>query len=316
MSVHRSPRTIRLAKLAVVSVVAAFAMLGLATGPASSGQSKGSLVVISVNDSGTGLVGAVAGRAFGVVVEARDPLGVPLALSKATQVRLSSTGGPGSLAGSLVGTIARNATRGTISGATYSAFGNAVPLQATVSSGVVLDAGNATFDVASTAVRAQASPHAALSVTDPSCAAPTPDAPVCGYLQLPNGGNGTVLLSVGSCDTILTCRTQSGTTAQLVTADVNLKDGAGAPLYTRDAPATFILACDKVLCGGGGVAQLPVKIDLTNTGVFTTIAACPAKGTVGAGQEVCLDTVQSKRDIAGDTFSVVLFTHDIRGSYP
>ena len=37
---------------------------------------------------------------------------------------------------------------------------------------------------------------------------------------------------------------------------------------------------------------------------------------LGAAQTACLDTVQSKRDGAGDLFSVVLFDYDIRASYP
>ena len=78
----------------------------------------------------------------------------------------------------------------------------------------------------------------------------------------------------------------------------------------------FILACDKVLCGQGGVGQVPIVIDLTNTGDFLRVSACPSKGVVGENQDVCLDAVQSTRDNAGDLYSVILFTYDIRGSYP
>ena len=123
-------------------------------------------------------------------------------------------------------------------------------------------------------------------------------------------------MSVGSCDSILTCRTQSGTTARLVTAEVSLKDANGVPLYTATAPATFVLACDKVLCGQGGVGSFPIVIDLTNTGAFTQVPDCPSKGRLGAGQTACRDAVQSTRDNAGDLYSVILFTYDIRGSYP
>jgi hypothetical protein len=308
----------RLRSLSVLSVLALiWASLLVAMSPgASAGAVKGSLAVISVADQGTGLVGAVAGRGFAVVVEARDPLGVPLAPTQNTQVRLALVSGSGTLGGVLTGTIAKGTTRGTIAGATYAPFGNAVTLGVSVVSGTALSSTTTTINVAATAVRTQASPRSSLNVTDPGCPAPSPTSPVCGFLQLPNGGNGTVLMSVGSCDTILSCRTKSGTTARLVTAEVSLKDENGAPLYTPGAPATFVLACDKTLCGQGGVSSFPVTIDVTNTGTFSQVPDCPSKGTLGADQTACRDTVQSTRDNAGDLYSVILFVHDIRGSYP
>lgn len=314
MSLSR-PRLRHLSVLSVVALVWASVLLAMSPG-ASAGSVKGSLAVISVADQGTTLAGAVAGRPFTVVVEARDPLGAPLAPTQTTRIRLSLVTGTGTLAGVLDGSIAKGATRGTIAGATYAPFGNNVTLGVAVVSGTALTGTTATINVAATAVRAQASPRSSLNVTDPGCPAPTPSSPVCGFLKLPNGGNGQVLLSVGSCDTILSCRTQSGTTARLVTADVSLKDENGAPLYTATAPATFVLACDKTLCGQGGVSSFPIVIDLTNTGAFTQLPDCPAKGVLGAGQTACRDTVQSTRDNAGDVYSVILFTYDIRGSYP
>jgi hypothetical protein len=315
MSVPRS----RLRRLSILSVLAlVWTSVLLAMSPAASfgGSVKGSLAVISVADEGSGLVGAVAGRPFNIVVEARDPLGAPLAPTQSTRVRLSLVTGSGTLGGVLEGTIAKGTTRGTIAGATYGAFGNGVVLGVAVVSGTALTGASTTINVAATAVRAQATPRTNLTVTDTGCPSPTPTSPVCGFLRLPNGGNGQVLMSVGSCATILTCRTQSGTTARLVTAEVSLKDENGAPLYTPTAPATLVLACDKVLCGQGGVSKLPVTIDLTNTGAFAQLSDCPAKGVLGTGQSACLDTVQSTRDNAGDLYSVILFTYDIRGSYP
>ncbi|GAA2162797.1 hypothetical protein [Pedococcus bigeumensis] len=302
--------------LAVVAMLWAAALLLVAPSASLAGPVKGTLAVISVGDQGTGLVGAVAGRPFDVVVEARDPLGAPLVPNQDTKIRLSLVTGSGTLAGVLVGTIPKTSSRGTISGATYSAFGNGVELGVTVVSGTALSGTTTTVNVAATAVRAQATPRSSLDVTDPGCPAPSPSSPVCGFLRLPNGGNGTVLMSVGSCDTILSCRTKSGTTARLVTAEVSLKDENGAPLYTPSAPATLVLACDKTLCGQGGVSSFPITIDLTNTGAFTQVPDCPSKGVLGAGQSACRDTVQSTRDNAGDLYSVILFTYDIRGSYP
>ena len=55
---------------------------------------------------------------------------------------------------------------------------------------------------------------------------------------------------------------------------------------------------------------------MTDTGAFAVAPPCPSKGVLGTDQTFCLDTVQSKRDGAGDLYSVILFDHDIRGSYP
>jgi hypothetical protein len=314
MSLSRS-RLRHLSVLSVVALIWASVLLAMSPG-AFAGPVKGSLAVISVADQGTGLAGAVAGRPFTVVVEARDPFGVPLAPNQNTTIRLRVVTGSGALAGVIEGTIPKTSSQGTISGAVYTPFGNNVTLGVDVVSGTALTGTTTTVNVAATAVKAQATPRSNLNVTDPGCPAPTPTSPVCGFLKLPNGGNGTVLMSVGSCDTILSCRTKSGTTARLVTAEVSLKDENGAPLYTPTAPATFVLACDKTLCGQGGVSSFPVTVDLTNTGAFAQVPDCPAKGVLGTGQSACRDTVQSTRDNAGDLYSVILFTYDIRGSYP
>ena len=77
-----------------------------------------------------------------------------------------------------------------------------------------------------------------------------------------------------------------------------------------------MIGCDKSLCSNGGVPKFDVLIDVTDTGAFALAPDCPSKGVLGATQTSCVDTVQSKRDGAGDLFSVVLFDHDIRGSYP
>ena len=314
MSLSRS-RLRHLSVLSVVALIWASVLVVMSPG-AFAGPVKGSLAVISVADQGTGLAGAVAGRPFTVVVEARDPQGVPLAPAQNTTVRLRVVTGAGTLSGVIQGTIPKTSSRGTISGAVYAPFGNNVTLGVDVVSGTALTGTTTTVNVAASAVKAQASPRSSLNVTDPGCPSPTPTSPVCGFLQLPNGGNGTVLMSVGSCDTILSCRTKSGTTARLVTAEVSLKDENGAPLYTPTAPATFVLACDKTLCGQGGVSSFPVTIDVTNTGTFAQVPDCPSKGVLGTGQSACRDSVQSTRDNAGDLYSVILFTYDIRGSYP
>ncbi len=306
---------LRAAMLTVLALVIGVGLMTVATSPASAGSIKGSLVITSVNDAGTGLVGGVAGRPMSVVVTRLDTTGAPLTANQASGVALSAAK-PGTLSGTTTGTIAAGASSTTITGAVYSAVANDVTLTASDTSGPALNDGTISINVAHTSFKTQATPHQALNVTDPSCPGPTPDMPVCGFLLLDNGGNGAVLMSVGSCDQILNCRTSSGTTAELVTATVNLKDASGNPLYTHDDPATLILACDKSLCGNGGVGQFPVTVDLTDTGAFTTLANCPSKGVLGANQDACVDQVQSTKDNAGDVYTYILFVHDIRGSYP
>ena len=317
---HRpSTRSARLLLVALASAVLTLASLSALTSAEATGgggSTSGSLVVLSVTDAGTGLAGAVQDAPFAAVVEARNQYGGPLVVNRDTLVTLVAVSGPGALGGTVTGTIARNTSRVTITGATYSAFANGVVLEARASGGTTLAPGRVTVNVARTAVRATATPRSNLSVTDPGCAAPTREVPVCGFLRLPNGANGTILMSVGSCGGIVSCFSGAGVVPGLVTASVSLKDANGAPLYTKAAPATFVVACDKSLCSNGGVPKFKVLVDVTDTGAFSVAPDCPAKGRLGADQTACLDTVQSKRDNAGDLYSVVLFDHDIRGSYP
>ena len=315
------PRLRARSRHALLSVLAAVlvALVPLAvtvSNPAQAAPTKGSLVIVSVNDTATGLPGAVQGRSMSVVVEARDPNGLPLAVNQATKISLTA-GGPGTLGGTTTGTIAKNTSQVTITGAVYSGgVSNSVQLTATVTGGVALTDDNETIRIVSTAVKANASPRSALNVTDPACPAPTTANPVCGFLQLPNGANGTIFLYVGSCDGVVACfANQPQQPAGLVTAEVSLKDENGESLY-KTSPATFILACDKTLCSNGGVPSFRPLVDLTNAGPLVSLDDCPAKGVLGADQDACLDTVQSKRDGAGDLYSVILFDHDIRSSYP
>lgn len=307
------PRSARGLIPALLVILVASGLTALLPATATGGPVKGSLAVVSVNDTGTGLEGAVLGRPFSVVVEALDDAGAPLEVSKATTITLSEVSGDGDLSGNLTGVIPKNGSQATIIGALYSAFDNGVVLRVTATSGLVLSPGEVTVDIASTATRAVGSPRVALDVTDPACAAPTEASPVCGFLRLPNGANGTILMSVGSCEGVVDCLTDG---AGLVTADALLKDESGAPLYTKTAPATFVVACDKSLCGNGGVPNFDVLFDVTNQNDLTIAPDCPAKGTIGEDQEFCLDTVQSRRDGAGDLYSHILFEHDARASYP
>lgn len=309
------PRSVRGWVSALVVVLVAWTLTASFSTTASGGPIKGSLAVISVNDAGTGLVGAVQGRPFSVVVEVQDDAGAPVTLSRDTTVVLSEVSGPGDLSGALSAVITRGNAQATISGAVYSTFANGVVLEVTATDGVALSPASSTVNVAATAVSAEATPGQGLEVTDPSCITPSPSSPVCGYLLLPNGAKGTILMSVGSCGGILDCRADPTGNAGLVTAEAVLKDDNGAGLYSKTAPATIVLGCDKSLCSNGGVPHFVPMVDVTNSGEFSEATPCPAKGVLGE-EAFCLDTVQSKRDGAGDLYSVILFDYDIRLSHP
>ena len=148
-------------------------------------------------------------------------------VSQATTIVLAEAFGPGVLGGKTTAIIPAGGSGATITGSTYSQFANDVVLGVGVSSGVDLMPDEVTVDVALTAVGANGSPHTSVKLKDPSCSAPTPEAPTCGQLLLPNGANGRVTMSIGSCDGLGPCRTAGGTEALVVTAIANLKDAEG-----------------------------------------------------------------------------------------
>ena len=284
--------------------------------PASAAPVKGSLEIVSITDTASGLGAPVQGRPFNVVVRVLDAAGQPTTVNQATTIILEEVSGPGDLNGTTTTVIPRNGSGATISGATYSQFANGVVLRVSARSGVNLAPDEVTVDVAVTAVGANASPGRSLKVNDPNCAAPTAAVPNCGQLLLPNGASGHVTLSVGSCDGLGPCRTAGDTEALVVTAIANLKDSAGNPLYNRTSPATVVLGCDKDLCRelANGVPKIPVLYTLNNTGTLDKVAPeCPAKGVLGEGQEACVDYVQSSRQ-QGDLYLYLLFAADIRCS--
>jgi hypothetical protein len=296
------------------AVLAAAWAVGIST-PASAAPVKGSLDIVSITDTASGLGGPVQGRPFDVVVRVLDAAGQPTPVSQATTIILEEGSGPGDLDGTTTAVIPRNGSGATISGATYSQFANGVVLRVSARSGVNLSPDEVTLDVALTAVGANASPGKSLDLRDPNCT-PTAAVPNCGQLLLPKGASGHVTLSVGSCDGLGPCRTAGDIEALVVTAIANLKDSAGNPLYSRTSPATVVLGCDKDLCRelANGVPKIDVLYTLDNTGPLDKVAPpCPAKGVLGEGQEACVDYVQSTRK-QGDLYLFLLFAADLRCS--
>jgi hypothetical protein len=288
--------------------------------PASAAATKGSLDIVSITDTASGLGAPVQGRPFNVVVRVLDTAGQPTTVNQATTIVLEEVSGPGVLGGTTTAVIPRNGSGATISGATYSQFANGVVLRVRAASGVSLDADQMTVEVALKAAGANATAGDPLNLTDPDCAAPTGTVPNCGQFLLPEGANGHVTVSVGSCDGLndpddpeVKCRDG----ALLVTAIGNLKDEQGNPLYTRSSPATLVVACDKDLCRemANGVPKVPLFFTLNNTGPLEEEALpCPAKGVIDEDQDACVDYVSSSRS-RGDLYLHLLFAADARSSY-
>ena len=314
--------------LSTVLLAAAWAV-GIST-PASAAQAK-ALEIVSITDQTSGLggsvlnvpsnddiVGPVEDRPFDVVVRVVDNAGRPATVDEATTIVLEEVvSGPGALEGMTSAVIPLNGSGATISGATYSQFANGVELRVRVESGMKLAPDEVSVEVAVRAVGRDADTGTPVEVRDPECAEPTPDVPNCGQFLLPNGAQGHVTVSVGSCDEldgsgVVKCRDG----ALLVTAIANLKDEDGDPLYTKSSPATLVVACDKDLCRetANGVPKLPVFFTLNNTGPLEAAAdPCPKKGVIGQNQDACVDYPSSSRN-QGDLYLHLLFVADARAS--
>lgn len=300
--------------LAVLSATLLAAAWAVGISIPATASASGSLDIVSITDTFSGLGGPVQNRDFNVAVRALNNAGKPTTVNEDTTIVLEELSGPGVLGGMTTAVIPRNGSGATISRATYSQFANGVVLRVRVLSGARLNSDQEAVEVALTAVGDTAAPRKSLSVKDSNCVAPTAEVPNCGQLLLPNGANGHVTLSVGSCDGLGPCMTEGSTEALVVTAIANLKDSLGQPLYSKASPATVVLACDKALCRevANGVPKIPILYTFDNTGSLTkTAAPCPKKGVVGANQEACVDYVQSSRS-DGDLYLYFLFTHDIR----
>jgi hypothetical protein len=117
------------------------------------------------------------------------------------------------------------------------------------------------------------------------------------------------VLSIGACDaSYAACGSAKGAVVQAL---ANLSD----PRYSKTAPATLVVKCDKSLCGTGAIQKVHLNFTLSGNGTLDQAAlACPAKNTIGPDQIACVDYVQSKRDGSGDTHLYLLFAQDMRTS--
>lgn len=240
-----------------------------------------------------------------------DAAGAPASFTKDTPVVVTSN--QGALT-QVTKTIARGATFGTLD-VRFPNAANQVELTVSVAvkggTLVATTRGNPAqvFDVVTQLRTAPAARNQFLREGiggDADCQVATATKPVCGILILANGaGSASVALSVGLC-TGVNCVNPNGSVVQAL---ANLTD-----LYSKAAPATLLMKCDKTLCGGGRIADHTVRYSQAATGDLVEAPACPAKGTIGTNQVACVDYVQSSRDGSGDTLLYLLFTKDMRGS--
>ena len=250
-----------------------------------------------------------AGDSFFIDVSFYDASGAPASFNTDTTLQISSS--TGTLSPS-TGIAPKGATSTRLT-TSLSAAANQVALTVGVATGrgakEVAPGTSSTgqlFDVVSQLRFEDSTTNFAQGIGgDANCTNATKSAPVCGIMILPKGAASDVLLSLGACDgtAYTTCGTR-GSVVQTLFAD--------GGLYSNTAPATLLMKCDKTLCGTGAIQRVPAYFSLGGNDALQLVPACPAKDTLGAGQQMCVDYVQSQRDGSGDTYLSILFTRDAR----
>lgn len=335
--------------IAACLVVALCGLAGVTTASAVPQSSAGSLPApTSMRIEGVSSIavpeGVPAGSAPSALVEAKGTVTIHLTLwdgsaeaafKSDTPLAITSTGGT-------LRTSTGTAPRGEHDVYVTTSFADAVNevrLSVTVSKGpskgMTTDQPSDAFDVL-TDVQVRTSPTGSaftggIGGADGECGTASVAVPVCGVLVLQHGAtcvgpdcqDASIVLSTGLCDSTASavpayapCRPSPGGVGPGVVVQVLFNDGGA---YSKTDPATLILKCDKSLCGGGAIQDVPLNFTLDGNGALGDVPECPAKGTVGTeangeDQRACIDYVQSKRDGAGDTHLYLLFPHDLRGS--
>ena len=251
-----------------------------------------------------------AGQTFSIHVSFYDVTGAPASFNNDTTLAISSNRGTLTPA---TGIAPKGATSATLDTSLASAV-NQVALTVSVAGRRTSDVVPGTsspgqlFDVVSQLRFEDSTSNFQKGIGgDSNCTTATKDAPVCGIVILPNGAaSSQVLLSLGACDsTYAGCGSPKGSVVQTLFAD--------GGLYSKTSPATLLIKCDKSLCGGGSIQNVKVNFSLTGNEALGAAPPCPAKATIGADQDACVDYVQGKRDGAGDSYLYLLFAHDLRG---
>lgn len=323
----RETRVLRAPIRAALAVLAlALTGVGLQSGVAAGGSPKPVRIVVDrVFSSLSAPVGTpegavpyalvVAGEPFSVQVSFYDAAGEPASFAQDTSLSITTNTGSANLPQPATGTAPGGATSVTL---TTSLPSPANQVRVTVAAPGLKGPKAVTPGTSSPDQRfdvlaelrledsAAGSPFTAGIGGDSNCTSATRDNPVCGVLMLPNGAQSSqVLLSRGLCDaTYAGCGSARGSVIQFL-GDL---DG----LYTPTSPAAMLVRCDKSLCGRGAIAKTVLNYSLLGNAALGPAPACPAKNTIGSGQEVCVDYVQSTRDNAGDTLLYLLLTSDAR----
>ena len=126
--------------------------------PASAAPVKGSLDIVSITDTASGLGGPVQNRPFNVVVRVLDTAGTADDREPSNHDCLGKYPAPAFWAARQLRS-SHAGSGATISGATYSQFANGVVLRVRAASGVELAPDVVTVEVALTAVGANATPR-------------------------------------------------------------------------------------------------------------------------------------------------------------
>jgi hypothetical protein len=303
----------------VLGLSAAFVLvsLGLAAPAHASTLPAPTLIASSVSSNVAAPCGPPACAVPTVLVAVGQPFnltvtltanGAPAGFNKSTTLTLTAPG-PGVLAPTSVSMPANTSTF-TFTGITYSTYTNGVTVTASLGGkkNTAASTPSNPFDVLQTLKTDNAGPHQPFqdgSGAD-NCVDVTAANPICGLLVLPNGSNSNVLLSTGSCLDI-GCNAK-GTVTQVIA------DLSSTPLYSPAAPATLIVKCYRTICGSGGVNKYNLLASLAASGPLLVSPPCPAKGTLGAGQDFCTDYVSSNRANADELDLTLLFDRDLRGS--
>ena len=320
------PRPLRrvLALLAALTAVAALALptTGAAAGPSRTADR----IVLSVDGldlpsaSGTPDLLVSADEDFAVTVTLlADDEPAPYSTRTATEIRV--TVGGRTLASAVVPAGQSSATVGGLRLPAANAVSLTASAVARKAAADLLPSTVGPFDVVLSADTVTVLPEdrgTSLFISTTKTAEPcqaTPEVPTCVDVLLPNGVDSDVFFSTGLCTGDIGCLDPSGTVLQVL-ADLSAGDGETAtPLYSREAPATLIVRCDKTRCGGGAIQSNALQVNLEPTGDLTTSPACSAKGFMSGPDGHCVDYVQSKRDGSGDTYLYLLITRDARLSH-
>ncbi len=335
MFADRAPRR-RLLILSLAACLVA-ALSGALSSSATAGKpggakpdSSATIVIDSITAGNQAPVGTPDGAVPTVLVAKGQPFSVhvrlvqtgtevPATLKSDTKLSITTSAGPltpsvgvlpaGASTTTLTTSLATAANQVSLTVSADGVKGPVTVFPGTSASGASGGEPSQLFDVLSELRYESASPAVAFTSGiggGDNCTNATPDAPVCGVVILPEGAaSSQVMLSLGLCDKAYAgCGDARGSVVQAL---ANLSG-----LYSKSAPATILIKCDKVVCGTGAIQNKTLNFSLLGNAALKQAEACPAKGTIGADQDACVDYVQSRRDGSGDTHLYLLIDKDAR----